>query len=64
MSSYRKTDRQMPARHCPIAENEPVVISKFWKNRGRNESVRVSLSEYQGHCLLNVRVLLHRHGRY
>jgi hypothetical protein len=35
---------------------EPVIISKFWKNRRRNESVRVSLSEYEGHCLINVRV--------
>jgi hypothetical protein len=44
----------MPARR-PTLE-EPVVISKFWKNRRRNESVRVSLSEYEGHCLINVRV--------
>jgi hypothetical protein len=34
---------------------EPVVISKFWKNRRRNESVHVSLSEYEGHVLINVR---------
>jgi Transcriptional Coactivator p15 (PC4) len=35
---------------------EPVEIAKFWKNRRRNESVHVSLSEYEGHCLVNVRV--------
>jgi hypothetical protein len=35
---------------------EPVEIAKFWKNRRRNESVHVSLSEYEGHCLINVRV--------
>jgi len=35
---------------------EPVVISKFWKTRRRNESVHVSLSEYEGRCLINVRV--------
>jgi hypothetical protein len=35
---------------------EPVVISKFWKNRRRNESVRVSLSEYEGHSIIDVRV--------
>jgi hypothetical protein len=35
---------------------EPVEIAKFWKNRRRNESVRVSLSEYEGHVLINVRV--------
>jgi hypothetical protein len=34
----------------------PVEIAKFWKNRRRNESVHVSLSEYEGHCLINVRV--------
>jgi Transcriptional Coactivator p15 (PC4) len=35
---------------------EPIIISKFWKNRRRNESVRVSLSEYEKHVLINVRV--------
>jgi hypothetical protein len=35
---------------------EPVVISKFWKNRRRNESVRVSLSEFEGHSIIDVRV--------
>jgi hypothetical protein len=36
--------------------DEPIVISKFWKNRRRNESVRVTLGEFEGHCLINVRV--------
>jgi hypothetical protein len=35
---------------------EPIIISKFWKNRRRNESVRVELSEYEGHALINVRI--------
>jgi hypothetical protein len=35
---------------------EPIVISKIWKNRRRNESVHVTLSEYEGRCLINVRV--------
>jgi hypothetical protein len=35
---------------------EPVVISKFWKSRNHTEHVRVELSEYQGHPLINVRV--------
>jgi Transcriptional Coactivator p15 (PC4) len=34
---------------------EPVEVAKFWKNRRRNESVHVSLSEYEGHVLINVR---------
>jgi hypothetical protein len=35
---------------------EPLVVHKMWKNRRRNESVRVSLSEYQEQCIVNVRV--------
>jgi Transcriptional Coactivator p15 (PC4) len=35
---------------------EPVEIAKFWKNRRRVESLHVSLSEYEGHALINVRI--------
>jgi Transcriptional Coactivator p15 (PC4) len=35
---------------------EPVEVAKFFKTRWRNESVHVSLSEYEGHCLINIRV--------
>jgi hypothetical protein len=35
---------------------EAVIISRFWKNRRRNESVRVSLSEYEGHSIIDVRI--------
>jgi hypothetical protein len=35
---------------------EPVEIAKFWKNRRRIESLHVSLSEYEGHALINVRI--------
>jgi hypothetical protein len=35
---------------------EPVEIAKFWKNRRRIESVHVTLSEYEGHPLINVRI--------
>jgi hypothetical protein len=35
---------------------EPILISKFWKNRRRLESVHVTLSEYEGRTLINVRV--------
>jgi hypothetical protein len=34
----------------------PITIAKFWKNRRRNESVHVTLSEYEGHALVSVRV--------
>jgi hypothetical protein len=44
----------MSARKPTLAE--PVVVSKFWKNRRRNEAVHVTLSEYEGHCLINIRV--------
>jgi hypothetical protein len=39
---------------APIAE--PVQIAKFWKNRRRNESVHVTLSQYEGRSLINIRV--------
>ena len=35
---------------------EPIEIAKFWKNRRRIESLRVSLSEYEGCALINVRI--------
>jgi hypothetical protein len=35
MSSYRKTGRKMPARQCPIAENEPIEIHKKSVDRAR-----------------------------
>lgn len=35
---------------------EPVEIAKFWKNLRRAESVHVTLSEYEGHVLINVRI--------
>jgi hypothetical protein len=34
---------------------EPFTVAKFWKNRRRNESVHVTLSEYEGRTLINVR---------
>ena len=34
----------------------PITIARFWKNRGRNESVHITLSEYEGHPLINIRV--------
>ena len=42
------------SRHPILAG--PIEIAKFWKNRGRNESVHVTLSEYEGRALINVRV--------
>lgn len=35
---------------------EPVIVARFWKNRRRAESVHVTLSEYEGHVLINVRI--------
>jgi Transcriptional Coactivator p15 (PC4) len=57
MSGYRKTDRQMPARQCPIAENEPIEIAKFWKSdRDRKNSIVVSIKQYEGHVFLDCRL--------
>lgn len=36
------------------ALTEPIVIAEWWKNR-RKESIRVRLSEYEGHVLIDVR---------
>jgi hypothetical protein len=35
---------------------EPIEIAKFWKSRNHTEHVRVELSEYEGHPLINVRI--------
>jgi hypothetical protein len=34
----------------------PVSIAKLWKSRNHTEHVRVELSEYEGHPLINVRI--------
>lgn len=44
------------ARQRTTALPEPIEIAKFWKNCARNESLHVSLSEYEGHPLVNVRI--------
>ncbi|KRR09574.1 hypothetical protein CQ12_13890 [Bradyrhizobium jicamae] len=45
----------MSARPPPLAE--PVPIAKFFKSaRDRTKHIRVELSEYEGHPLVNVRV--------
>jgi hypothetical protein len=43
-----------PVKASPLVE--PITVAKFWKNRRRSESVHVTLSEYEGHPLINVRV--------
>jgi Transcriptional Coactivator p15 (PC4) len=39
-----------------VTLHEPIEVAKFFKNRWRRESVHVSLSEFQGNCVINVRV--------
>lgn len=39
----------------PPSLAEPIEIAKFWKNRRRNETIHVTLSEYEGCPLINVR---------
>lgn len=46
----------MTEKTSPLVE--PITVAKFWKNRRREESVHVTLSEYEGHALVNVRVYL------
>jgi hypothetical protein len=54
MSSYRKTDRKMPARECPIAENEPIEIHKMSRDR-RGNALVFSLKSYQGSPFFDLR---------
>jgi hypothetical protein len=42
---------------APVTSLEPVPICKFWKSpRDRSAHVRIEISEYRGHRLVNVRV--------
>ncbi len=47
--------------HRPTLD-EPVVISKFWKNR-RHDAVIVSLSTYEGQNLVDLRTYTMKKGR-
>ncbi|MEH2570265.1 transcriptional coactivator p15/PC4 family protein [Bradyrhizobium sp. AZCC 2289] len=44
----------MSTKPSPLAV--PITVARWWKNRRRIESVHVTLSEYEGHNLINVRV--------
>jgi len=44
------------------ALTEPIVIAEWWKNR-RKESIRVCLSEYEGHSLIDVRTWYQAEGK-
>ncbi|MET4240724.1 transcriptional coactivator p15/PC4 family protein [Bradyrhizobium sp. RT10b] len=54
MSGYRKTSRKMPARPCPIAENEPIEIHKMWRDR-RGNALVFALKSYQGRAFFDLR---------
>jgi hypothetical protein len=54
MTGYRKTDRKMPARQCPIAENEPKEVHKMWRDR-RGNALVFSLKSYQGRAFFDLR---------
>jgi hypothetical protein len=54
MSGYRKTDRKMPVRQCPIAENEPIEIHKMTRDR-RGNALVFSLKSYQGRPFFDLR---------
>jgi hypothetical protein len=42
--------------------DEPVVISKFWKNR-KHDAIIVTLSTYEGHNLVDLRTHAMKEGR-
>ena len=54
MSGYRKTSRKMPARQCPIAEDEPIEIHKMSRDR-RGNALVFSLKSYQGRAFFDLR---------
>jgi Transcriptional Coactivator p15 (PC4) len=35
---------------------EPIEICKFWKSRDHSTHVRIEISEYHGHRLINLRI--------
>jgi hypothetical protein len=36
--------------------SEPLVISKFWRDRRRSESIWVTIGEHQGKALVSLRI--------
>ena len=54
-------DRRRAGSDCAMTEQrtslaEPFTVAKFWRSRNHSEHVRVDLSEYKGHALLNIRL--------
>ena len=45
---------EAPAKTSPL--DPPVTVLKMWKSRRRSEAVHVTLSEYEGHALVSVRI--------
>src|SRR6266704_1034398 len=43
------------AKHPEDPLAEPVIVDRFWKNR-KHDAIIVSLSRYQGHVLVDVRM--------
>src|SRR5690242_3287260 len=54
MGGYRKTNRQMPVRECPIAEGEPIEIHKMWRDR-RGNALVFSLKSFKGRPFFDLR---------
>lgn len=54
--SSRRTDASTLAEPINSAQELPVTISKFWRNRHRKESVVLRLREYEGTPLVDIRL--------
>ena len=48
--------RNVPDAATPAQDQLPITISKFWRNRHRQESVCLTLREYQGTPLVDLRI--------
>jgi hypothetical protein len=47
--------QKAPERHKTL--DEPIQIAKFWKSpRNKSQHVRLDVSTYKGHTLLNIRI--------
>jgi transcriptional coactivator p15 (PC4) len=59
--SVPKITRTKPIARRPVLA-EPLIIAEWWKNR-RKEVIKVRLSTYEGHNLVDVRTWFGEEGR-
>jgi hypothetical protein len=53
----RKTNRRMPARECPIRQDQPIEIAKLWRDRN-GTAIIIALRSYKERPFLDLRTFL------